>query len=52
MLEEEKSKTKKKETSIYDFNVVNADGQNVSLKIFKGKVLLIFNMGKNSKHVG
>ena len=37
---------------LYHFNVVTADGKNVNLKTFRGKVVLIFNMGRKSKYVG
>jgi len=33
----------------YEFSVVNLRGKNIALKSFKGKVLLIVNIGKKSK---
>ncbi|MBL4730369.1 MAG: glutathione peroxidase [Sulfurimonas sp.] len=33
--------------SIYDFNVTSIEGENVSLKKYKGKVLLIVNVASN-----
>jgi hypothetical protein len=37
--------------SIYDYFVVTHDNVNQSLKWYKKKVLLIVNMGRNSKYV-
>jgi len=39
-----------KPLSIYDFTVVTIDNANINLKIYKGKVLLIINMGRKSMH--
>jgi len=36
------------ETTVYDFNVVNKDGKNISMKKFRGKPLLIMNFDLGS----
>jgi len=36
---------------IYDFKVVNIRQENIPMRIFKGKVILIVNIGKKSKYV-
>jgi glutathione peroxidase len=33
--------------TIYDFNVKNIDGEAVSLEKYKGKPVLVVNVGKN-----
>ena len=40
---------RKKERSVYDFNVVNANGVNESLSRYKGKTLLILNVYERCK---
>jgi hypothetical protein len=36
---------------IYSLNAVNIDGYNISLDHYKGKVLLVVNLGRHSKHI-
>jgi len=36
-------------TSIYDFNVIDIEGKNVSLKKYQGKILLIVNIADDCK---
>ena len=37
-------------SSVYDFNVITAEGQNLSLREYEGKVMLITNTGRLDKH--
>jgi glutathione peroxidase len=46
----EKSDYPENPTSIYDFNVLDIKGENVSLKKYQGKVLLIVNIADDSKY--
>lgn len=39
------------EFKVYQFNVVNIYGKNISLSKYKGYVMLIVNIGQKSKYV-
>jgi len=44
-------KEKAKDPNFYNYNVVNIDNVNISLKHYKGKLTLVVNMGRYDKQV-
>jgi glutathione peroxidase len=45
-----KSKDGKAEKTVYDYSLAGADGKDLPLSSFKGKVILLVNLGRNSSY--